>query len=168
MSPRDKKSSGESAGSLIPMMVRAAFSRLPQMPHSIALAAVLTAVLRPLLAEDVRAALLGRVVEIEVKDVGIRARVRLNDLAFLPVVSNLPAALAIRAEARDFWLLATRQEDPDTLFFGRRLLMEGDTELGLMVKNALDALDWDAISQNPLLRPWMAAGRRIAEIRAGR
>ena len=37
--------------------------------------------------------------------------------------------------------LAQRQEDPDTLFFSRRLAMEGDTELGLVVKNALDALE---------------------------
>jgi predicted lipid carrier protein YhbT len=34
-----------------------------------------------------------------------------------------------------------RKEDPDTLFFSRRLLMEGDTELGLLVKNTLDALE---------------------------
>jgi predicted lipid carrier protein YhbT len=152
----------------MPAMVRAAFSRLPQLPHSMALAALLTAVLRPLLAEDVRRALLGRVVEIDVTDAGIRARVRLAGLAFLPVAANRPFALAIRAEARDFWLLATRQEDPDTLFFGRRLLMEGDTELGLTVKNALDALDWEAVSGHPLLRPLIDAGRRIAALRAGR
>lgn len=46
----------------------------------------------------------------------------------------------------DFWLLATRAEDPDTLFFGRRLAIEGETETGLYIKNMLDALDfdWDA------------------------
>ena len=31
-----------------------------------------------------------------------------------------------------------------TLFFNRRLISEGDTELGLVVKNALDALDLPA------------------------
>jgi len=31
--------------------------------------------------------------------------------------------------------------DPDTLFFSRRLTIDGDTELGLLVKNALDAID---------------------------
>jgi hypothetical protein len=35
--------------------------------------------------------------------------------------------------------LALRREDPDTLFFTRRLVLEGDTELGLALKNALDA-----------------------------
>lgn len=33
----------------------------------------------------------------------------------------------------------------DTLFFSRRLLMEGETDLGLLVKNTLDAIDWDAL-----------------------
>ena len=49
--------------------------------------------------------------------------------------------LTISANAQDFLLLAQRQEDPDTLFFNRRLSMEGDTELGLVVKNAIDALE---------------------------
>jgi predicted lipid carrier protein YhbT len=35
-----------------------------------------------------------------------------------------------------------RQEDPDTLFFNRTLDIEGDTELGLIVKNMLDAVEW--------------------------
>lgn len=37
--------------------------------------------------------------------------------------------------------LFCRQEDPDTLFFQRRLTIDGDVELGLYIKNALDALD---------------------------
>jgi predicted lipid carrier protein YhbT len=51
------------------------------------------------------------------------------------------ADLTISASAHDFLLLARRQEDPDTLFFSRRLAMEGDTELGLLVKNTLDAIE---------------------------
>lgn len=34
-----------------------------------------------------------------------------------------------------------QQEDPDTLFFQRRLLISGETDLGLEVKNLLDAVD---------------------------
>lgn len=41
-----------------------------------------------------------------------------------------------------FLQLAARQEDPDTLFFNRTLSIEGDTELGLIVKNMLDAMEW--------------------------
>ena len=51
--------------------------------------------------------------------------------------------VTIRGRLEDFWRLATRAEDPDTLFFQRRLSIEGDTETGLHVKNLLDALDYD-------------------------
>jgi predicted lipid carrier protein YhbT len=37
--------------------------------------------------------------------------------------------------------LARREADPDTLFFDRKLSIEGDTELGLLLKNTLDAID---------------------------
>jgi predicted lipid carrier protein YhbT len=53
--------------------------------------------------------------------------------------------LTLSAKARDYLALALREEDADTLFFGRRLRMEGDTDLGLLVKNTLDAVDWDAL-----------------------
>jgi predicted lipid carrier protein YhbT len=38
--------------------------------------------------------------------------------------------------------MLARQQDPDTLFFHRKLAIEGDTELGLVVKNLLDRIDW--------------------------
>lgn len=43
----------------------------------------------------------------------------------------------------DFWALATRKEDPDTLFFHRRLKLEGDVDTGLLIKNSLDSLEFD-------------------------
>lgn len=45
----------------------------------------------------------------------------------------------------DLVLIAGRKEDPDTLFFQRRLSVEGDTELGLEVKNLMDSVDLDAL-----------------------
>lgn len=42
--------------------------------------------------------------------------------------------MTISGNWREFLLLASRQEDPDTLFFRRRLQIDGDTELGLAVK----------------------------------
>ena len=33
-----------------------------------------------------------------------------------------------------------REEDADTLFFNRRLVVEGDTEAALLVKNSLDCI----------------------------
>lgn len=45
----------------------------------------------------------------------------------------------------DLILIAGRKEDPDSLFFQRRLKIEGDTELGLEVKNLMDSLDLDGL-----------------------
>ncbi len=49
------------------------------------------------------------------------------------------------ANGDDLVLIAGRKQDPDTLFFQRRLKIEGDTELGLEVKNLIDAIDIDQL-----------------------
>jgi len=61
----------------------------------------------------------------------------------LTVSQHGGADAGIRGELREFLLLITRQEDPDTLFFQRRLQINGDTELGLSIKNMLDTIDMD-------------------------
>ena len=59
----------------------------------------------------------------------------------LQIAETAKADVTIRGNWREFLLLASRQEDPDTLFFRRRLVIEGDTELGLTLKNLIDSLD---------------------------
>jgi predicted lipid carrier protein YhbT len=49
--------------------------------------------------------------------------------------------VSFSATGDDLILIAGRKQDPDTLFFQRRLKIEGDTELGLAVKNLIDAID---------------------------
>ena len=51
--------------------------------------------------------------------------------------------VCIRGDLEGFWRLATRAEDPDTLFFQRRLSLEGETEAGLYIKNMLDGAEFD-------------------------
>jgi len=53
--------------------------------------------------------------------------------------------LRISGDLDEFVTLALRKEDPDTLFFQRRITIEGDTELGLAVKNLIDAVDMDEL-----------------------
>ena len=55
-------------------------------------------------------------------------------------------------------MLATRKEDPDTLFFNRRLLVEGDTELGLVAKNTLDSIELPKLAD---FRPDRVLGRLL-------
>ncbi len=58
----------------------------------------------------------------------------------------------IRGELKYFLQLATRNEDADTLFFARQLSMEGNTEDGLLLKNFLDAMEFDTQAH---LQAWL-------------
>jgi predicted lipid carrier protein YhbT len=143
----------------LPPPLAAIAGRLPQWPLSAALAAGLNVLLVPLLGADARAMLRDRVVSIQVADAGLDCRVRLGSTGFVP--ARTPAEVVIRASAYDYWRLARRVDDPDTLFFARRLLIEGDTELGLAVKNALDAVEWSpAAVLAAICRRATAAGGR--------
>ncbi len=95
--------------------------------------------------------LVGRTVTIVVADIDWQFTVSLVNqrLAVQPAVMEPDAVM--RAASRDLLRIAARKVDPDTLFFQRRLKMEGDTELGLAVKNLLDSLDMDSLPQ-PLVR----------------
>ena len=49
----------------------------------------------------------------------------------LVVSQQADADVSFSADASDLLMIAARKQDPDTLFFQRRLVIEGDTELGL-------------------------------------
>ncbi len=135
-------------------------SRLPVAPPSLAFSLVANRLLWPALQTLDWRPLVGRRYAIRVKDLGLSLRFTVSQRGFAP--DGGAPDLTISASARDFLLLLTRREDPDTLFFSRRLLSEGDTELGLIVKNLLDALDLEAVLQRlpaPLAR---AARQRMA------
>ena len=138
---------------LLPPVLAALARSLPQWPPAAALCAGLNLVLLPTLDADTRRLLTGRIVAIEVTDAGIDCRLSLTALGFVPASGRAAPDVAIRACAHDFYRLARRMEDPDTLFFARRLAIEGDTELGLTIKNALDAIDWSRLDWSRLPQP---------------
>lgn len=85
----------------------------------------------------------GARIRIKVTDLRVDWLVRIDADRFTPVDRKRKEDVCISGESRDFLLLATRRADPDTLFFQRRIRVEGDTELGLGVKNSMDSMDWD-------------------------
>ncbi|MBB3344195.1 chorismate mutase [Luteimonas sp. RC10] len=100
----------------------------------------------------------GRRLGIEVEDLGI-AMVLSWTQGRLRAVPG-PAEASVRGSATDLMLLASRLEDADTLFFQRRLVLIGDVELGLTVRNLLDRMPWDTL---PLgLRIALQRSARIA------
>lgn len=126
---------------LLPLILAAAGRRLPAWPGSLLCVAALNLVLRRHLPPDVRDQLRGRHLRVRVSDAGVGFDFAWRDNGFAALPPHGAPALEIAACARDFVALARREQDPDTLFFSRRLSMEGDTELGLLVKNTLDAIE---------------------------
>lgn len=92
------------------------------------------------LKEDEFDLLEGRYLSLNVQDLGIKITLTLKNQRL--ELTNKPGETVIRGNWPAFVQLALRKEDPDGLFFRRLLLIEGDTELGLGIKNLLDSLDW--------------------------
>ncbi|MBI5256301.1 MAG: SCP2 sterol-binding domain-containing protein [Burkholderiales bacterium] len=119
---------------------RALVRRLPTQPPSFVVARVLDRVLLPRLDAASRSALSGRTVEVELIEAGLRVRLQLGPRGFVVAPGGGDTALRIRAQAQALWRLVRGEDDADRLFFERALVMEGDTELGLVLKNTLDAI----------------------------
>ncbi len=83
----------------------------------------------------------GRTVRIVIEDLGARATLRYVNGHFRPAAADDEADVSFRAATADYLKLVRRTEDPDTLFFQRKLRIEGDTELGLTLKNLLDSIE---------------------------
>lgn len=115
---------------------------IPDRAHTGALAAILTHLLR---GQPLRARLgelAGKRVRLAVTDAGATLDFEITPRGLRPAGGAEPH-VRIRGRVEDFLALALRREDPDTLFFNRRLALEGETEAGLHVKNLLDALEYD-------------------------
>jgi predicted lipid carrier protein YhbT len=126
-----------------PPLLASLIGKLPATPPSLAFSLAANQLLWPALKQLDWQPLAGRRYAVRVKDIGLSLRFTLGPRGFSPD-SGTPD-ISFSATAIDFLLLLSRKEDPDTLFFSRRLVSEGDTELGLTVKNLLDALDPEAV-----------------------
>ncbi len=129
----------------IPPFVASLLGKLPTTPPSLAFSVAANRLLWPVLGQAEREQLAGRHYAVRVTDAGL-------SLCFTVTAQGFSADrgkpdVTFSATARDFLLLLARREDPDTLFFSRRLAIEGDTELGLTVKNLLDAIDPESVLQ---------------------
>lgn len=126
--------------SAVAVRLRPLVARLPSRPPALALSLALNHVLLPQLDAEARLALTGRCVEIALTDAGVNLRLILGQAGFSPVSDATPPVLRIAAAVPVYWRLLRGQDDADRLFFERALVMEGDTELGLVLKNTLDAI----------------------------
>ncbi|MBT7295802.1 MAG: SCP2 domain-containing protein [Candidatus Thioglobus sp.] len=87
---------------------------------------------------------------IEVNDIGLAFNLSLKHRQLVQTQYVSQFDLTINANSCDFLDLISKRKDPDTLFFQRKIKMRGSTELGLHVKNFLDAFETDT--------HWLSAG----------
>jgi predicted lipid carrier protein YhbT len=134
-----------------PRALAGLISRLPSYPPALVAAFVSNLLLGDTLAAGNLPAARGKVIAVHVRDAGLRLAFAVRDGGLAPL-GDVAADATISANARDFLALVLRAEDPDTLFFSRRLTLDGDTEVALEVKNTLDAVDLRAITLPPPAR----------------
>ncbi|WP_283107773.1 ubiquinone anaerobic biosynthesis accessory factor UbiT [Shewanella basaltis] len=108
---------------------------------------LISQILNLVLAEQIKSGdllfLRDKSVGICVDDIDLQFQVSSNDkLLALPMSKS---NVIFSANVPELLLVAAGKEDPDTLFFQRKLRIEGDTELGLEVKNILLSIELDAL-----------------------
>lgn len=147
----------------VPRLIALPVHGMPRTMRNAALQAVLGRIFREDVDQGALAFLEGASIGVEVTDAGLRFQVRLEDGRLRVAAGVAGCALQLKGGLHDFLLLATRREDADTLFFQRRLKMQGDTELGLELKNFLDGLDLESRPLHRRLDALLQHGTRLYE-----
>ncbi len=125
----------------IPRLLTLPLGLVPESARTLVLAQILNRVFAPELAAGELDFLAHRVMRITIDDAHLTYRLTLVNQRLRAASATQSEDLSIEGNTYEFLLLATRREDPDTLFFNRRLRLGGSTELGLYVKNFLDSLE---------------------------
>jgi predicted lipid carrier protein YhbT len=130
---------------IFPRLLSLPLAAIPGRVHSTAVVTVLNRVFANALQEGELDYLQDRTVRIHIQDMQLIFCITLQQGRLVASRAKNMPDLSITGTLHAFLLLSARCEDTDTLFFQRRLRMEGDTELGLEVKNFLDGLDVDSL-----------------------
>jgi len=138
-------------------LLRGVISRLPQFPPSAATAFMLNVVLRDVLNGPELDPARNKLVRVDIPDVGLSLSYRVHNTGVAASGNDIPD-VTITADTDALWSLVTGREDADMLFFSRRLVMTGDTELGLFIRNTLDAIDRTKVLRPRLPTPGELAG----------
>lgn len=129
----------------IPAVLPRLIAHLPMAPVSYALSFGLNRTAWKGLRDQDWTPMHGRIFAIRILDLGVSAGFLVGPSGFA-AAKVADAAVTFSASAEDFMRLALRLEDPDTLFFNRRLRIEGDTDLGLTAKNLLDSVELETLT----------------------
>ncbi|MCE9688122.1 SCP2 sterol-binding domain-containing protein [Shewanella sp. AS16] len=129
----------------VPRFARRPLAMVPFPLKSALIARVLGLILAGQAREGELSFLEDKWVGIQVPDLALAFEVGFDGHWLVREMGEQPPAVTFMAESKELVLVAAGKEDPDTLFFQRRLCIEGDTELGLEVKNLLLSIEFAAM-----------------------
>lgn len=123
--------------------------RLPTVLRERLLVGLLDRHLQALANADELEALEDQVLIIRISDIDLDMALHFAGGRLEPAAAEASPAVIISGGLGDFLALAGRCEDPDTLFFERRLQVSGNTAAGLLLRNLLDRMPADALPLPP-------------------
>ncbi|WP_371374328.1 SCP2 domain-containing protein [Thalassotalea aquiviva] len=129
----------------LPTVIRPALNLVPFKVQKLIVLKLLSAIFKDAIEDGDFDFLEHRWVKISIFDLNLHWLLSFNhrQLEMAPADGTIQPEVVFRATGDDLLLIAGRKEDPDSMFFQRRLLIEGDTELGLELKNLIDAVELD-------------------------
>ncbi|EJA3102729.1 ubiquinone anaerobic biosynthesis accessory factor UbiT [Vibrio vulnificus] len=126
-------------------ILRSPVQLLPQIVHKKVLLEGLKLVFKEALEDGDFEFLEDKWLKVEVKDLKLHWFISYQNDQLVIAEQPVSEDVCFSGNLNDLVLIAGRKEDPDTLFFQRRLTIEGDTELGLEVKNLMDSVDLEQL-----------------------
>ncbi len=129
----------------IPTIAKRVLQLVPTTPQHIAFESVLNHCFYEQITNGELDFLRGKILTLEITDLAKRYSftVNANKIRVLAVKSH--ADVTMRSDLNSLVLLASSQADPDNLFFQRKLLLTGDTCLGLEFKSFVENLNLDQL-----------------------
>lgn len=135
---------------------------IPKRAHGVVLSSLLNRIFRNEILDGELDFLQDRVVRINVSDLGLSYCLTLKN-GTISEAGSRATDLSITGSVYDYLLLISGKEDPDTLFFQRHLVMDGDTGLGVHLKNMLSAVELDQLPFPADIRPYIDRFIRVYE-----
>jgi predicted lipid carrier protein YhbT len=126
-------------------ILRSPVQLLPQTVQKKALLEALKLVFKEALEDGDFEFLEDKWLKVAIKDLNLAWYISYQDEKLVVAEKPVQEDVSFSGNLNDLVLIAGRKEDPDTLFFQRRLSIEGDTELGLEVKNLMDSVDLEQL-----------------------
>lgn len=127
-----------------PLILAQPIQFIPQSLQKAVLEQVLNRVFKTALSDGEMDFLQSGAIRVHITDVPFDWRFQVQQ-GYLQAGTDTHYTAEIRGNFKAFTALASQTVDPDTLFFQRRLVIEGDTELGLHMKNFMDSIDYSAL-----------------------